>query len=115
MATLEHNVAPEDTQSQWVGEATIKGKSQVNCFWRLLTVDCSTCVVDGLSCWITVYLYLHRTMGRSLTVGSVEQSYGTPYLLSLGLSKAQMSLVWLAGPLSGIFLELKSKANRKDS
>jgi hypothetical protein len=29
MATLEHNVAPEDTQSQWVGEATIKGKSQV--------------------------------------------------------------------------------------
>ena len=28
MATLEHNVAPEDTQSQWVGEAAIKGKSQ---------------------------------------------------------------------------------------
>ena len=27
---------------------------------------------------------------------------GTPYLLSLGLSKAQMSLVWLAGPLSGL-------------
>lgn len=29
---------------------------------------------------------------------------GTPYLLSLGLSKAQMSLVWLAGPLSGTFI-----------
>jgi solute carrier family 45, member 1/2/4 len=29
---------------------------------------------------------------------------GTPYLLSLGLSKAQMSLVWLAGPLSGMFI-----------
>lgn len=27
---------------------------------------------------------------------------GTPYLLSLGLSKAQLSLVWLAGPLSGV-------------
>jgi len=26
---------------------------------------------------------------------------GTPYLLSLGLSKSLMSLVWLAGPLSG--------------
>ena len=29
MATLEGNVAPEDAQSQWVGEATIRGKSQV--------------------------------------------------------------------------------------
>jgi solute carrier family 45, member 1/2/4 len=49
-----------------------------------------------------------------LILGSVEQSYGevslsggsyyigTPYLLSLGLSKAQMSLVWLAGPVSGL-------------
>ena len=31
-----------------------------------------------------------------------DVNLGTPYLLSLGLSKAQMSLVWLAGPLSGI-------------
>ena len=30
MESLERNVAPEDTQSQWVGEATIKGKSQVS-------------------------------------------------------------------------------------
>src|SRR5580704_11710844 len=29
---------------------------------------------------------------------------GTPYLLSLGLSKAQMSLVWLAGPFSGTYI-----------
>lgn len=28
-------------------------------------------------------------------------SLGTPYLLSLGLSKSLVSLVWLAGPLSG--------------
>lgn len=26
---------------------------------------------------------------------------GTPYLLSLGLTKSVMSLVWIAGPLSG--------------
>jgi len=30
MESLERNVAPEDTQSQWVGEAAIKGKSQVS-------------------------------------------------------------------------------------
>jgi hypothetical protein len=28
---------------------------------------------------------------------------GTPYLLSLGLSKSMMSLVWIAGPLSGSY------------
>ncbi|ANB13637.1 Sucrose transport protein SUC5 [Sugiyamaella lignohabitans] len=32
---------------------------------------------------------------------STEFSNGTPYLLSLGMSKTMMSLVWIAGPLSG--------------
>lgn len=32
---------------------------------------------------------------------SAEFSNGSPYLLSLGMSKPLMSLVWLAGPLSG--------------
>ncbi|KAG1472236.1 hypothetical protein G6F56_001662 [Rhizopus delemar] len=32
---------------------------------------------------------------------TVEMAYGTPYLLSLGLTKSYMSLVWIAGPLSG--------------
>ncbi|CAG8442005.1 2634_t:CDS:10 [Funneliformis mosseae] len=36
---------------------------------------------------------------------SVELAYGTPYLLSLGLSKSLMSLVWLAGPLSGLIMQ----------
>ncbi|CAO3644138.1 unnamed protein product [Mucor fragilis] len=30
---------------------------------------------------------------------------GTPYLLSLGLSKSYMSLVWIAGPLSGLIMQ----------
>lgn len=29
-------------------------------------------------------------------------TYCTPYLLSLGMSKQRMSLVWIAGPLSGL-------------
>ncbi|KAI9280262.1 hypothetical protein BC943DRAFT_146807 [Umbelopsis sp. AD052] len=36
---------------------------------------------------------------------SVEMAYGTPYLLSLGLSKSMMSLVWIAGPLSGLVMQ----------
>jgi solute carrier family 45 protein 1/2/4 len=32
-------------------------------------------------------------------------SYCTPYLLSLGLTKSKISLVWFAGPLSGIIMQ----------
>ncbi|KAI9229419.1 MAG: sugar transporter [Piptocephalis tieghemiana] len=36
---------------------------------------------------------------------TVELAYGSPYLISLGLSKAVLSLVWLAGPLSGLIMQ----------
>ncbi|KAI8377773.1 major facilitator superfamily domain-containing protein [Radiomyces spectabilis] len=36
---------------------------------------------------------------------TVELSYGTPYLLSLDLSKELTALVWLAGPLSGLLVQ----------
>jgi solute carrier family 45 protein 1/2/4 len=36
-----------------------------------------------------------------LILGSVELGYGNPFLLSLGCPKPLLSLVWLAGPLSG--------------
>ncbi|KAF9463203.1 major facilitator superfamily domain-containing protein [Collybia nuda] len=36
---------------------------------------------------------------------SVEMGYASPYLLSLGLSKSSMSLVFLAGPLSGLIMQ----------
>ncbi|RDX45599.1 MFS general substrate transporter [Lentinus brumalis] len=36
---------------------------------------------------------------------SVEMSYGTPYLLSLGLSKAAVAMVFLAGPISGLLVQ----------
>lgn len=32
-------------------------------------------------------------------------TYCTPYLLQLGLSKAKLSLVWIAGPLSGLVMQ----------
>lgn len=49
----------------------------------------------------------------SLTVGllgvqifwSVEMGYASPYLLSLGLSKPSMAIIFLAGPLSGLVMQ----------
>ncbi|KAF7335162.1 hypothetical protein MSAN_02349300 [Mycena sanguinolenta] len=49
----------------------------------------------------------------TLTVGllgaqilwSVEMSYAPPYLISLGLSRASMAIVFLAGPLSGFLVQ----------
>ncbi|PFH53502.1 hypothetical protein AMATHDRAFT_54630 [Amanita thiersii Skay4041] len=49
----------------------------------------------------------------TLTVGllgvqifwSVEMSYASPYLLSLGLSKSSMAIVFVAGPLSGLIMQ----------
>jgi solute carrier family 45 protein 1/2/4 len=35
----------------------------------------------------------------------LEFGYGTPYLLSIGLSKSATSLVWLAAPISGLVVQ----------
>lgn len=36
---------------------------------------------------------------------TVELGYGTPYLLQLGFTKAESTLTWLAGPLSGLIIQ----------
>jgi solute carrier family 45, member 1/2/4 len=36
---------------------------------------------------------------------SVELAYISPYLLSLGLPKSKLSLVWVAGPISGVIVQ----------
>lgn len=36
---------------------------------------------------------------------TVELAYGTPYLVSLGLSSSLTALVWIAGPLSGLIIQ----------
>lgn len=45
------------------------------------------------------------SMGGSQIAWVVELGYGTPYLLSLGLSEQLTSLVWLAGPISGLIAQ----------
>ncbi|KAF2750303.1 hypothetical protein M011DRAFT_492539 [Sporormia fimetaria CBS 119925] len=52
------------------------------------------------------YLFLLTLGGLGLQIGwSVETSNGSPYLLSLGLSKSLLALVWIAGPLSGVLVQ----------
>lgn len=50
-------------------------------------------------------LALSVSMGGSQIAWVVELGYGTPYLLSLGLSEQLTSLVWLAGPISGLIAQ----------
>ncbi|KAI8055278.1 hypothetical protein BDF22DRAFT_741870 [Syncephalis plumigaleata] len=50
-------------------------------------------------CLLTISL-----AGMQLT-WTVELGYGTPYLLSLGMKRSLISLVWLAGPLSGLIMQ----------
>ncbi|KAF1985937.1 MFS general substrate transporter [Aulographum hederae CBS 113979] len=63
------------------------------------------------------YLFILTLGGLGLQIGwSVETSNGSPYLLSLGLSKSVLALVWIAGPLSGAlvqpFVGIKSDNSR---
>ncbi|KAJ1668561.1 hypothetical protein IW140_002688 [Coemansia sp. RSA 1813] len=48
------------------------------------------------------YITLTIALGGLQFAWSVETGFGSPYLLSLGLQKSVVSLVWLAGPLSGL-------------
>ncbi|KAK4046957.1 hypothetical protein OIO90_006375 [Microbotryomycetes sp. JL221] len=57
----------------------------------------------NLSSWNMMALTLGLA-GAQLT-WTIEMAFGTPYLLNLGLSKTSTSLVWLAGPLSGLIVQ----------
>lgn len=55
------------------------------------------------SVWYLIILTI--SIGGLQIAWSVELSNGSPYLLSLGLSKSLMALVWIAGPLSGTLVQ----------
>ncbi|EJD01423.1 MFS general substrate transporter [Fomitiporia mediterranea MF3/22] len=48
---------------------------------------------------------LSISMAGAQVAWTVELGYGTPFLLSLGLSEQITSLVWLAGPISGLIAQ----------
>ncbi|KAE8412586.1 sodium/hydrogen exchanger 3 [Aspergillus pseudocaelatus] len=52
------------------------------------------------------YLFLLTlSIGGLQIVWSVELSNGSPFLLSLGMSKALLAFVWIAGPLTGTLVQ----------
>ncbi|KAM7194999.1 Major facilitator superfamily domain containing protein [Naviculisporaceae sp. PSN 640] len=55
------------------------------------------------SIWYLILLTI--SIGGLQIAWSVEMSAGSPYLLSLGISKSLMALVWIAGPLSGTLVQ----------
>lgn len=65
--------------------------------------DESRRAVDGSQTTKSLWRMVMLTVGIGglQLAWSVELSNGSPYLLSLGLSKSLMALVWIAGPLTG--------------
>jgi len=55
------------------------------------------------SVWYMILLTI--SIGGLQIAWCVELSNGSPYLLSLGLTKSLMALVWIAGPLSGTLVQ----------
>ncbi len=54
----------------------------------------------------TLYLMLLTlSIGGLQIVWSVELSNGSPFLLSLGMSKALVAFVWVAGPVTGVLVQ----------
>lgn len=60
--------------------------------------------IKGRTEWVRMVLLCAVHFGITFTWG-VEMTYCTPYLLNLGLTKSQTSLVWIAGPLSGLITQ----------
>ncbi|KAH9064541.1 MFS general substrate transporter [Lactarius vividus] len=70
---------------------------------------------DGTAQWAGVARVLGPPWARFpvITIGfvgmqvlwSVEMAYASPYLISLGLTKSLMALVFVAGPLSGLIMQ----------
>ncbi|THZ54352.1 sucrose transport protein [Aureobasidium pullulans] len=60
--------------------------------------------VKGSTESIRMVLLTFSLIGLQFTWGT-EMTYCTPYLLQLGLTKSKLSLVWIAGPLSGLIMQ----------
>ncbi|KAH7348050.1 sucrose transport protein SUC2 [Pyrenochaeta sp. MPI-SDFR-AT-0127] len=68
--------------AQWTGTPAVKGSTES----------------------IRMALLTASLIGLQFT-WNVEMTYCTPYLLELGLTKSKISLVWVAGPLSGLIMQ----------
>ncbi|EIW82085.1 MFS general substrate transporter [Coniophora puteana RWD-64-598 SS2] len=65
--------------------------------------DRASYCADRLTTWNLITLSI--SMAGAQIAWTVELGYGTPFLLSLGVSEQVTSLVWLAGPISGLIAQ----------
>ncbi|RDW85079.1 MFS general substrate transporter-36 [Coleophoma cylindrospora] len=79
---LEALVCSAEEMASWAGQPHIKGSSES----------------------VRMALLTTSLIGLQFTWG-IEMTYCTPYLLALGLTKSKTSLVWIAGPLSGLIMQ----------
>ena len=70
------------SSSQWSGTPSVKGRSDA----------------------MRMAMLTFSLIGLQFTWG-LETTFCTPYLLQLGLTKSKTSLVWIAGPLSGLIMQ----------
>ncbi|CZR34966.1 uncharacterized protein FPRO_00913 [Fusarium proliferatum ET1] len=80
--SLEPQGRNRANMASWSGQPAIRGNSEA----------------------VRMVLLSFVTIGITFTWG-IEMTYCTPYLLNLGLTKSNTSLVWIAGPLSGLIVQ----------
>ncbi|KAJ4481670.1 hypothetical protein C8J55DRAFT_454555 [Lentinula edodes] len=83
------NVLHDEPQIPYEQDTTMTGKPKV--------------LKKRLSTWDLITLSI--SMLGAQIVWTVELGYGTPFLLSLGISEQLTALVWLAGPISGLIAQ----------
>ncbi|CAH0049926.1 unnamed protein product, partial [Clonostachys solani] len=71
-----------EKMASWSGQPSVRGNSETT----------------------RMVLLTFSAIGVAFTWG-MEMTYCTPYLLNLGLTKSNTSLVWIAGPLSGLIVQ----------
>ncbi|KYK55584.1 hypothetical protein DCS_07547 [Drechmeria coniospora] len=83
-----------------VGESSVKGGPEV----VRMTLLTFAAIGITYACSPFTALPLSFVLARRFTWG-IEMTYCTPYLLTLGLTKSNTSLIWIAGPLSGLIVQ----------
>ncbi|KAK7416021.1 hypothetical protein QQX98_005472 [Neonectria punicea] len=79
---IDHGPYHPANMASWAGQPAVRGSSEA----------------------ARMVLLTFVTVGITFTWG-IEMTYCTPYLLDLGLTKSNTSLVWIAGPLSGLIVQ----------
>ena len=82
----------------YAGRVHIKGKQE----WVRLTLI--SAAMGGINLYLTSTPAQNRLTDSSLhdSAWAAEQIYFMNYMISIGIPKSTISLVWLAGPITGL-------------